>query len=67
MSIVKTNIPMTAQRNEDTILALVKEYPFLRTEVLTESAYGRNIRTLVIGNALLFYRELDLRNLGSSN
>ena len=50
MSIVKTNIPMTSRRNEETIQALVKEYPFLRTEVLTESAYGRNIRTLVIGN-----------------
>ena len=50
MSIVKTNIPMTSRRNEETILTLVKEYPFLRTEVLTESAYGRNIRTLVIGN-----------------
>ena len=50
MSIVKTNIPMTSKACEDTILALVKEYPFLRTEVLTESAYGRNLRTLVIGN-----------------
>ena len=50
MSIVKTNVPMTSKRNEETILALVKEYPFLRTEVLTESAYGRNLRTLVIGN-----------------
>ena len=50
MSIVKTSIPMTSGRNEETIQALVKEYPFLRTEVLTESAYGRNIRTLVIGN-----------------
>ena len=50
MSIVKTNVPMTSKACEDTILALVKEYPFLRTEVLTESAYGRNIRTLVIGN-----------------
>ena len=50
MSIVKTNVPMTSRRNEETILALVKEYPFLRTEVLTESAFGRPIRTLVIGN-----------------
>ena len=50
MSIVKTNIPMTSKACEDSILALVKEYPFLRTEVLTESAWGRNIRTLVIGN-----------------
>ena len=50
MAIVKTIVPMTSRDCEDTILALVKEYPFLRTEVLTESAYGRNIRTLVIGN-----------------
>ena len=50
MSIVKTNVPMTSKRCEETILALVKEFPFLRTEVLTESAYGRNLRTLVIGN-----------------
>ena len=50
MSIVKTNVPMTSRLCEETILALVKEYPFLRTEVLTESAYGRNLRTLVIGN-----------------
>lgn len=50
MAIVKTNVPMTSGACEDTILALVKEYPFLRTEVLTESAYGRNLRTLVIGN-----------------
>ena len=50
MSIVKTNVPMTSKLCEETILALVKEFPFLRTEVLTESAYGRNLRTLVIGN-----------------
>lgn len=41
---------MTSQLCEETILALVRAYPFLRTEVLTETAYGRNLRTLVIGN-----------------
>ena len=50
MAIVKTDVPMTYARCEQTILALVKEYPFLRTEVLTETSRGRNIRTLVIGN-----------------
>ena len=50
MAIVKTDVPTTYARNEQTILALVAKYPFLRTEVLTETAEGRNVRTLVIGN-----------------
>ena len=50
MAIVKTDVPMTYARCEQAILELAKKYPFLRTEVLTETAYGRNIRTLVIGN-----------------
>ncbi len=50
MAIVKTDVPMTSQRCEETILALVRAYPFLRTEILAETAQGRNIRTLVIGN-----------------
>ena len=41
---------MTSRLCEETILALVRTYPFLRTEVLAETAQGRNIRTLVIGN-----------------
>ena len=41
---------MTSALCEQTILELVRTYPFLRTEVLTETAKGRNIRTLVIGN-----------------
>ena len=49
MAIVKTDVPMTAQLCEQTILELVKTYPFLRTELLTETAFGRKIRTLVIG------------------
>ena len=50
MAIVKTDVPMTYRLCEETILELVKAYPFLRTEVLTETAQGRNLRTLVIGN-----------------
>lgn len=49
MAIVKTDVPMTYARCDRTILELVKVYPFLRTELLTETAYGRKIRTLVIG------------------
>lgn len=49
MAIVKTDVPMTSGLCEQTILALVRAYPFMRTELLTETAFGRNIRTLVIG------------------
>ena len=41
---------MTSELNDRTILELVRTYPFLRTEVLTESIFGRPVRTLVIGN-----------------
>ena len=49
MAIVKTDVPQTYELCEKTILELVEAYPFLRTEVLTETAFGRNLRTLVIG------------------
>ena len=49
MAIVKTNVPMTSQLCEETILELAKTYPFLRTELLTETAFGRKVRTLVLG------------------
>ena len=49
MEIVKTDVPMTGKLCEETILELVKAYPFLRTELLTETAFGRKIRTLVLG------------------
>ena len=50
MAIVKTDVPFTYALCEQAIAELVKTYPFLQTEVLVESAYGRNVRTLVIGN-----------------
>lgn len=49
MAIVKTDVPMTYGLCEQTILELVERYPFCRTEVLTLTAFGRNLRTLVIG------------------
>ena len=50
MSIVNTDIPMTSQRCIDTILKLTEAYPFCRSEELTATAFGRPIRTLVIGS-----------------
>ena len=47
---VPTNVPMTSQLCEETILALTAKYPFCRSEELATTAFGRKIRTLVIGN-----------------
>ena len=49
MAIVNTSIPITAQRANDMIIELVRTYPQLRSEVLTTTAFGREIRTLTIG------------------
>lgn len=50
MAIVQTGIPITSQANEQYIRALVSTYPFLRTEVLTNTAFQRPVSTLVAGN-----------------
>lgn len=50
MAIVKTDVPMTAQLCSETIDALVRTYPFCRSEILTETAFGRPVKTLVIGD-----------------
>ena len=50
MAIVNTSIPITAESCDRMILELVKAYPFCRTEVIGVTAYGRPLRTLVIGN-----------------
>ena len=49
MAIVRTDIPMTSALCEQTVLQLLEAYPFLRSEVLTTTAFGRPIQTLVIG------------------
>ncbi len=50
MPIVNTSVPITAKSCDDMILAIVAAYPFCRSEVITETAFGRPLRTLVIGN-----------------
>ena len=49
MSIVKTDVPMTSVLLNETVDALLAAYPAFRSEVLTTTAYGRPVRTLVIG------------------
>ena len=41
---------MTSALLDSTIDALLEAYPFLRSETLTTTAFGRPVRTLVIGN-----------------
>lgn len=50
MSIVPTDVPMTPALCEETILKITERYPFCRSELLTRTAFGRPVRTLVIGN-----------------
>ena len=50
MAIVQTDIPMTSERCDRAISALIEKYPFLRGETLTTTAFGRPVRTLVIGH-----------------
>ena len=49
LAIVRTDVPMTSALCEETILKLMDTYPFLRTEVLTTTAFGRPVRTLTVG------------------
>ena len=49
MAIVQTDVPMTSALCEETVRKLVDAYPFLRTEVLTTTAFGRPVQTVVIG------------------
>ena len=50
MAIVNTDVPITAESCDRMIQELVRAYPFCRTEVIGVTAYGRPLRTLVIGN-----------------
>lgn len=49
MAIVKTDVPMTSALCSEIIDELVRTYPFLRTDTLTTTAFGRPVRTLTIG------------------
>ena len=50
MSIVKTDVPMTWELSNRIMDDLQKAYPFIQSEILTDTRFGRNVRTLVIGN-----------------
>ena len=49
MSIVKTNVPMTARLCRETIAELARAYPSIRTGTLTTTAYGRPVEVMSIG------------------
>ena len=49
MSIVRTDVPMTSALANETIDALLEAYPFIRSETITETVFGRKVRTLVLG------------------
>ena len=49
LSIVRTDVPMTPALAEQTMDRLVQAYPFIRSEVLAETAFRRPLRTLVLG------------------
>ena len=50
MTIVRTDLPMTSELCEQTIRQLVEIYPFLETEVLTTTAFGRPLHAIEIGD-----------------
>lgn len=49
MAIVRTDIPMTSALCEQTLARLLDTYPFLRSESLTTTVFGRPVLSLVIG------------------
>ena len=49
MAIVPTDVPMTPELTGQTVAALAEAYPFLRTEVLATTAFGRPITAISIG------------------
>ena len=49
LSIVKTDVPMTAAQCTETIQTLAETYPFLQVEKLTDTAFGRPVWAMVLG------------------
>ena len=49
MAIVNTTVPITAEINDNIITELISTYPFLRTEMLTATAFQRPVRALIFG------------------
>lgn len=49
LAIVQTDVPMTSRRCREAVQALSARYPFLRSRVLTQSAFGNPICSLSLG------------------
>ena len=49
MEIVRTDVPMTSLLCEQTIKELARTYPFFRVRELTETAFGRTVWAMEIG------------------
>ena len=49
MSFVRPDVPMTSERCGETIKALAEKYPFIEVEKLTETAFGRPVWAMVMG------------------
>ena len=49
MPIVTTDIPITSQRNLDLIRQITDTYPFVRSQIIGTTAFGRPIPALVVG------------------
>ena len=49
MPIVTTDIPITSQRNLDLIRQITDAYPFVRSQIIGTTAFGRPIPALVVG------------------
>lgn len=50
MAIVNTDVPISSESCQRMISQLIQTYPFCRSETLTNTAFGRPVQTLVIGN-----------------
>ena len=50
MAIVDTTKPITAESCNQMLQQLAETYPFCRLETLTQSAFGRPVRILTVGN-----------------
>lgn len=49
MAIVNTTVPITSESCNRYIMEIVQAYPFCRTELLTATAFGRPVRSLIMG------------------
>lgn len=49
MSIVQTDVPMTSAQLDRALEGLAAAYPFLQTELLARTSFGRPIRAVTIG------------------